>query len=136
MTAPCLRFVSVAAASALALGFAASAAGQEVGMSATTTASPMSSSLAPVSQAMLDGAAKDARNWTHSNGNYDNSRYYPGRQINDSNVQGLAPAFVFQTAVLESMETAPIVVNGGMFLTTAFNHGYANNAATGEAHGQ
>src|SRR5207237_8885890 len=42
------------------------------------------------------------------------------------------PACVFQTAVLESMETAPIVANGVMFLTTSFNHVYAINAATGE----
>ena len=39
---------------------------------------------------------------------------------------------MFQTAVLESMETAPIVVNGVMFLTTSFNHVYAIDAATGE----
>jgi PQQ-dependent dehydrogenase (methanol/ethanol family) len=125
--------VSVAA-SALALGFAVSAPAQEVGGSATTTSSPMSSTLVPVTQAMLDGAgaAKSTRDWVHSNGNYDNSRYYPGKQINDRNVQSLAPAFVFQTAVLESMETAPIVVNGVMFLTTSFNHVYAIDAATGQ----
>jgi hypothetical protein len=39
---------------------------------------------------------------------------------------------VFQTAVLESMETAPIVVDGVMFLTTSFNHVYAIDAVTGE----
>jgi alcohol dehydrogenase (cytochrome c) len=132
MTAHCLRLVSVAAASAFALGFAVSAPAQEVGGSATTTSSPMSSSLVPVTQAMLDGAAKDGKNWIHANGNYDNSRYYPGHQINDHNVKALAPAFVFQTAVLESMETAPIVVNGVMFLTTSFNHVYAIDAVTGE----
>ena len=44
----------------------------------------------------------------------------------------MKPAFVFQTAVLESMETAPIVVDGVMFLTTSFNHVYAIDAATGE----
>ena len=132
MTAHCLRLASVAAASALVIGFAASAAGQEVGGAATTMGMPMSASLAPVTQAMLNGAAKDQRNWLHSNGNYENTRYYPGRQINTRNVGALAPAFVFQTAVLDSMETAPIVVNGVMFLTTAFNHVYAINATTGE----
>ena len=40
--------------------------------------------------------------------------------------------FTFQTAVLESMETAPLVVNGVMFLTTSFNHVYAIDAATGQ----
>ena len=39
---------------------------------------------------------------------------------------------MFQTAVLESMETAPIVVDGVMFLTTSFNHVYAIDAVTGE----
>lgn len=37
-----------------------------------------------------------------------------------------------QTAVLESMETAPLVVNGVMFITTSYNHVYAVNATTGE----
>ena len=85
-----------------------------------------------VSQAMLDAAGSDAKNWLHSNGSYEQTRYYPGTQINAGNVGKLKPAFVFQTAVLESMETAPIVVDGVMFLTTSFNHVYAIDAVTGE----
>ena len=60
------------------------------------------------------------------------TRYYPGTQINSGNVSKLRPAFIFQTAVTESMETAPLVVNGVMFLTTSYNHVYAIDAATGE----
>jgi PQQ-dependent dehydrogenase (methanol/ethanol family) len=105
---------------------------QETGAGATTTARPMSANLTPITQAMLDNAAKDSKNWLHANGNYDNSRYYPGKQITSENVKSLKPAFVFQTAVLESMETAPIVDNGVMFLTTSFNHVYAIDAVTGE----
>ncbi|MEP6941502.1 MAG: PQQ-binding-like beta-propeller repeat protein [Betaproteobacteria bacterium] len=104
---------------------------QEVSGSSTTTGSPMSSNLVPVSQGMLNAAAGDAKNWLHSNGSYEQSRYYTGAQINAGNVGKLKPAFVFQTAVLESMETAPIVVNGVMFLTTSFNHVYAIDATTG-----
>jgi alcohol dehydrogenase (cytochrome c) len=126
------RLFAVAVASAFALGFAASTAAQEVAGSATTTTAPMSSSLVPVSQAMLDAAGGDAKNWIHANGSYDQTRYYTGAQINGTNVGKLKPAFVFQTAVLESMETAPIVVNGVMFLTTSFNHVYAIDAATGQ----
>ena len=81
---------------------------------------------------MLQKAAADPKNWIHSNGSYEQTRYYPGAQINAGNVGKLKPAFVFQTAVLESMETAPIVINGVMFLTTSFNHVYAIDAATGE----
>jgi PQQ-dependent dehydrogenase (methanol/ethanol family) len=120
----------VAAAAGFALAVGAHA--QETGTGATTTARPMSSSLVSITQAMLDGAATDPKNWIHPNGSYTQTRYYPGSQINAGNVSKLKPAFVFQTAVLESMETAPIVVNGVMFLTTSFNHVYAINAVTGE----
>jgi PQQ-dependent dehydrogenase (methanol/ethanol family) len=93
---------------------------------------PMPARLAAVNQQMLDGAGQDARNWLISNGNYAQTRFYPAQQINTKNVAKLRPAFVFQTAVVESMETAPIVVNGVMFLTTSFNHVYAIDAVTGE----
>ena len=85
-----------------------------------------------VSQAMLDGAAKDGKNFLHSNGDYANSRYNPNTQINAGNVGKLKPAFVVQTEVVESMETAPIVVDGVMYITTSFNHVYAVDAVTGK----
>jgi len=85
-----------------------------------------------VPQQRLDGADKDSANNLHSNGNYANSRYYPGAQINASNVAKLRPAFQFQTEVVESMETAPIVVDGIMYITTSYNHVYALDAATGK----
>jgi alcohol dehydrogenase (cytochrome c) len=84
-----------------------------------------------VSAAQLAGADGQSVNWLHTNGGYAQSRYYPGRQINAANVKGLRPAFVVQTEVLESMQTAPIVVDGVMFITTSFNHVYAVDAATG-----
>lgn len=108
------------------------AAAQETQGGAGIKAKPMSSSLATVSQTMLDGAAKDDKNWLMSNGSYAQTRFYPAKQINTANVSKLRPAFVFQTAVLESMETAPVVVNGVMFLTTSFNHVHAVDAVTGE----
>jgi PQQ-dependent dehydrogenase (methanol/ethanol family) len=88
--------------------------------------------LAPVTQAMLSAADGDRQNFLHSNMSYAQTRYYPEAQINVNNVKNLRPAFIFQTEVMESMETAPIVVGGVMFLTTSYNHVYAVNAATGE----
>jgi len=126
-----ITLLVAAIASAVALAPSVSVS-QETGAAATTVARPMSANLMPITQPMLDNAAKDSKNWLHANGNYDNSRYYPGKQITSENVKSLKPAFVFQTAVLESMETAPIVDNGVMFLTTSFNHVYAIDAATGE----
>ena len=119
-------------AGAFGVALSLSVGAQETGTGATTTAKPMPNTLPQVTTAMLEGAGGDAKNWIHPNGSYAQTRYYPGNQINTSNVAKLRPAFVFQTAVLESMETAPIVVNGVMFLTTSFNHVYAINAATGE----
>src|SRR4029453_11543910 len=118
-------------ATAFALCCVGTAAAQEVAASATTTAKPMTKS-PNVSQAALDNRAKETNNWLHANGSYEQTRYYQGAQINATNVGKLKPAFVFQTAVLESMETAPIVVDGVMFLTTSFNHVYAIDAVTGE----
>jgi PQQ-dependent dehydrogenase (methanol/ethanol family) len=85
-----------------------------------------------VSQEMLTGAGGQNQNWLHTHGNYDQTRYYGGNQINTGNVKKLRPAFVVQTDVLESMETAPIVVDGIMYLTTSYNHVYAVDAATGK----
>ena len=87
-----------------------------------------------VSQGKLDAADKDASNFLHSNMNYAQTRYYPASQINTKNVGQLKPAFVFQTEVVESMETAPIVVDGVMYITTSYNHVYALDAATGQEH--
>ena len=132
MSSQFVRLAAAAAASTFALGFSALCNAQETPGAATTTARPMSASLAPVTQAMLDGAGNDSKNWLHPNGSYDQTRFYTGKQLNTENVGRLKPAFVFQTAVLESMETAPIIDNGVMFLTTSFNHVYAIDAATGE----
>jgi alcohol dehydrogenase (cytochrome c) len=85
-----------------------------------------------VTQEMLNGAAKDGNNFLHTQGNYSQTRYYPASQIDVKNVQNLQPAWTFKTEVSESMETAPIIVNGVMYVTTSFNHAYALDAATGK----
>ncbi|PSC04414.1 quinonprotein alcohol dehydrogenase [Alsobacter soli] len=85
-----------------------------------------------VTQDLLNRAAGDGNNFLHTNGNYSQTRYYPNRQINVSNVGKLRPAWIFQTEVKESLETSPIVVNGVMYVTTSFNHVYALDARTGE----
>ena len=85
-----------------------------------------------VSQDMLDRAGGDANNFLHTNGNYSQTRYHPAAQINLENVGDLRPAWIFQTEIVDTMETSPIVVNGVMYVTTSFNHVYALNAETGE----
>ena len=58
-----------------------------------------------VTQDMLDRADGDANNFLHTNGNYEQTRYYPASQINKDNVKNLRPAWIFQTEVVESLET-------------------------------
>ena len=97
--------------------------------------SPAASVLAKgvsVSQTQLNQAGNQGNDWLHTNGNYAQTRFYPGNQINTGNVGKLKPAFTFQTEVRESMETAPIVVDGVMYMTTSYNHVYALDAVTGK----
>jgi alcohol dehydrogenase (cytochrome c) len=105
-----------------------SGAETETVVTTTTREAPVPS----VSQEMLSGAAADTKNNLHTNLNYDQTRYYQGKQINKSNVGKLRPAWIFQTEVVESLETTPIVVDGVMYVTTSFNHVYAIDAKTGE----
>lgn len=103
----------------------------EIQGGAMATGQPVPRDIA-VPQARLDAAGGDAANFLHSNGSYAQTRYYPAAQINSGNVGKLRPTFSFQTEVLESMETAPIVVDGVMFITTSYNHVYALDATTGK----
>ncbi len=109
-------------AGAMAAAFALSATAQET----------LYGDMQRVTQDMLNRAASDGNNFLHTNHNYAQTRYYPARQINVHNVHKLRPAWIFQTEVVDTMETTPIVVNGVMYVTTAFDHVYALDARTGE----
>jgi alcohol dehydrogenase (cytochrome c) len=119
------------AATILAAGSFHCAIADEIQGGATTMAQPMTPKLGAVTQKRLNGAQSDKADWLLVNGSYAQTRYYPGAQINTKNVSKLKPAFVFQTALVESMETAPLVVDGVMFLTTSYDHVYAIDAKTG-----
>jgi PQQ-dependent dehydrogenase (methanol/ethanol family) len=118
---------------ALILGFAGAMSPALSGETEAAATTKVKEAPAPsVTQDQLNAAASNENNFLHTNGNYDQTRYYPGKQINTSNVGKLRPAWVFQTEVKESLETTPIVVDGVMYVTTSFNHVYAINAKTGE----
>ena len=93
---------------------------------------PKTAPATPVTQSQLNAAASDANNFLHTNGDYAQTRFFPGAQINASNVGKLRAAWIFQTEVQEVLATSPIIANGVMYVTTAFNHVYALNAKTGE----
>ncbi len=116
---------------AMALGSVSVVAAQEVSGQKAAAGAGVPKNVS-VSQAQLNDAGRQNVNWLHTNGDYGQLRYYGGSQINTKNVKNLKPAFVFQTEVVESMETAPIVVDGVMYLTTSYNHIYAIDAVTGK----
>ncbi|MGO8797874.1 MAG: pyrroloquinoline quinone-dependent dehydrogenase [Roseiarcus sp.] len=125
------RMLAVASAFGLASVSIAAYAADEVkgGMGAGMAAAP---AMTTVTQDMHDHAANDGSNFLQTNGNYWQTRFHPARQITAGNVHQLHPAWIFQTDILDTMETSPIVVNGVMFVTTAFDHVYALDAKTGE----
>jgi alcohol dehydrogenase (cytochrome c) len=93
---------------------------------------PKYGDMSTVTQDLLNRAGGDGNNFLLTNGDYRQHRYYPNSQINRMNVARLRPAWIFQTDVMESMETSPIVVNGIMYVTTSYDHVYALDARTGE----
>ena len=87
-------FRGVALAVGIALAVCAPA--QEVQQKPATTGGAVAKDIA-VSQDMLTRAGGQSTNWLHTNGSYDQRRFYPGSQINAQNVKSLRPAFVVQT---------------------------------------
>ncbi len=85
-------------------------------------------------------ARSEPHNWLTYYGAYDGQRFSALDQINRSNVARLRPAWVFQSAPIGlvaspphySLEAAPIVVDGVMYLSGFDGHVWAINAATGE----
>ena len=79
------------------------------------------------------GAPADAEqdNWRTYGHDLTNQRYSRLADIDTANVAQLAPAWIFQTGVLGTFPTNPLVVDGVMYLTTPFNHVIALDAATG-----
>jgi alcohol dehydrogenase (cytochrome c) len=95
-------FVSICAAIVVAW----SAGAQEV--KKTSAMMSLTARANPVSQSRLGNAAHDGSNFLATNGNYEQTRFFPNRQINRGNVARLRPAWIFQTEVKESVETSPI----------------------------
>ena len=87
-----------------------------------TVAMPM----AAMAAADQEAAMKDANNWAHPRGQHDNNGYSKLTQINKGNVKNLKAAWTFATGVNRGHEGSPLVINGTMYVHTAFpNNVYA-----------
>jgi alcohol dehydrogenase (cytochrome c) len=127
-----VSMLALAGAMSLAAASIGANAAEEVKGGAMMKAAPAMAATTSVSQELLDKAANDSANFLQTNGNYAQTRFHPAKQINTGNVKGLHAAWIFQTDILDTLETSPIVVNGVMYVTTAFDHVYALNAKTGQ----
>lgn len=87
------------------------------------------------SDAGMQNADGDAKNWLLHGRTYSNEQYSPLTQINATNVSALVPVALTQTGVTAAFEATPIVVNGIMYVSTpTVGHHMkivAVNAATG-----
>ena len=77
-------------------------------------------------------AANSPDNWLLNGRTYSNQRFSPLKQITSKNVSKLQPVAIIQTGVVGSTEGNPIVANGIMYVTTAWDHVEAYDAASGK----
>jgi outer membrane protein assembly factor BamB len=78
-------------------------------------------------------ADKEPQNWLTYGGTYNAWRYSPLDQINRKNVKNLLPAWVFQTGVVEGgFSCTPLIADGVMYITTAWNRVFALDTVTGK----
>ena len=89
-------------------------------------------SAAAVDDTRLLGAHEDHDNWLTYGHGYANQRYSALDQIDAGNVARLVPKWIYQTGVLGTFPTSPIVADGVMYLSTPYNHVVALDAATGK----
>jgi alcohol dehydrogenase (cytochrome c) len=88
---------------------------------------------ADVTADRLQKAENEPQNWLTYYGGYKSWRYSSLDQVSRSNVKRLAPVWAFESGFGDGgMQSAPLVVDGVMYVSTAGNHVFALDAATGE----
>ncbi len=99
--------------------------------SATTAQQPVTEPVGAVDEADLLKSGGNDANWLMYGRTYNGHRYSALDQINTKNVARLIPVWTFQTGVLDGFECTPLVIDGIMYVTTPWNHGYAIDCKTG-----
>ncbi len=87
---------------------------------------------ADVDSKRLNAAASEPSDWITYYGSYESWRYSRLDQINRSNIGDLRAVWAFETGIPDGgLQAAPLVVDGAMYVSTAWNHVFALDAATG-----
>jgi alcohol dehydrogenase (cytochrome c) len=82
------------------------------------------------SQDLLNGL-KDPSRWLTYSGDYSGHRHSPLTQITAANVTQLTAQWTFQTGVLGSFQSTPIVLDGVLYVTGFNNNAWAIDARSG-----
>lgn len=85
-----------------------------------------------VDDARLRAAESEPDSWLTHGRTYSEQRFSPLDQVHDGNVSGLVRRWSFSTGLTRGHEATPIVVDGMMYLTSAWSVVFALNARTGE----
>ena len=116
-----------------AAGFAAlvlilSGCGKQADHPTATAATP-----AQVDDARLANADSEPQNWMAHGGNQQAHRYSRLEQITPENISRLKPAWYLEFDTYRGQEATPLVVDGVIYVTTAWSKVYAVDAKTGKA---
>lgn len=87
---------------------------------------------ANVDQRRIEAADSEPQNWMSHGRTYGEERFSPLDTINTDNVDELGLAWSYELRAPRAAEATPIVVDGVMYVTSAWSIVYALNAATGE----
>ncbi len=85
-----------------------------------------------VTEARLLAAEDDPDNWLGHGRTYAEQRFSPLTDINDGNVSELSLAWAVELDTNRGQEATPIVVDGVMYISTAWSKVMAVNAASGD----
>lgn len=131
-----LRFFAGAALSAVWLSACGNPSDEasefEAAPSPPEETSETAGDVAAVTDERLLNAAETPEEWLTYNGGYDEQRHSSLDGITRENVSELAPAWTHDLKTGRGVESTPIVVDGVMYLTSAWSVVYALDPVTGE----
>lgn len=96
-----------------------------------TGCSEGSHSAGAIDAAKLKGAASDTANWLSYGRTYDEQRHSPLDQINIANVSKLGLTWYADLDTARGQEATPLVIDGKIYITTAWSKVKAFDAVTG-----
>jgi quinohemoprotein ethanol dehydrogenase len=86
---------------------------------------------ANVDGARITAADREPGNWMSHGRDYGERRFSPLKEINDQNISSLGLAWHYDLDTYRGQESTPIVVDGVMYVTSAWSKVFALDAATG-----